>query len=206
MNATDRAGVSAGALYLTLGVWLAGSVAIGAAGLLARSPVPPPAIAGALTLLVLLIVWLVPAVAQHVRAINPRNIVAFHIIRLLAGINFIILARRGVLPDNFALAAGWGDIAVGATAILVCWWCFPLRTAAQRRTLLLWNAFGLVDIVGVLANGARIFIRDPALAEPFTRLPLATLPTLVVPIVIASHVLLFAWWRAFGSSDDAERV
>jgi hypothetical protein len=106
-----------------------------------------------LTVLLLLVVLLVPAVAEQVRSVGARKLVAFHVLRLFAGINFLVLASRGILPDEFAVAAGWGDIAVGATAILVCWWCFPLRTAAQRRTLLLWNAFGLVDILGVLANG-----------------------------------------------------
>jgi hypothetical protein len=43
----------------------------------------------------------------------------------------------------------------------------------------------------VLANGARLFIGDPAIAAPFTTLPLALLPTFVVPLVIVTHVLLF---------------
>jgi hypothetical protein len=207
MNRDRGRRASPGALYAALAVWLVASVAIGASGLLARSPVPPPAIAVGLTVLLLLVVLLVPAVAEQVRSVGARKLVAFHVLRLFAGINFLVLASRGILPDEFAVAAGWGDIAVGATAILVCWWCFPLRTAAQRRTLLLWNAFGLVDILGVLANGIRLFVRDPTLAEPFTRLPTATLPTFVVPIVIASHILLFAWRRdLLRPSDDAERV
>ena len=53
----------------------------------------------------------------------------------------------------------------------------------------------LLDILGVLGNGTRIFVREPSFVEPFTRLPLAILPTFVVPIVIVSHVLLFSWAR-----------
>jgi hypothetical protein len=188
-------------------VWAAIAVVIGATGMLARSPVPPPAIAIALTVIVLLTVWASNTVAQQVRAIGARALIAFHVLRLFAGINFLVLAANGTLPRDFAWAAGYGDIAVGVTALLVCWWCFPLRTAAQQRALLLWNAFGLVDIVGVLGNGLRLFVRDPSLAEPFTRLPLATLPAFVVPIVIASHILLFAWRRdLLTPSDDGERV
>ena len=188
-------------------IWLAVAIAIGARQLLALSPVPPPAIALALTALVLLTVWLSKAVARAVRDVGPRALVAFHVVRLFAGIHFLILASNGTLPREFAWAAGYGDIAVGVTALLVCWWCFPLRSAAQRRTVLLWNAFGLVDIVGVLANGIRLFVGDPSLAAPFTTLPLAMLPTFVVPIVVASHILLFAWRRdLLRLSDDAERV
>jgi hypothetical protein len=55
----------------------------------------------------------------------------------------------------------------------------------------------LIDILLVLGNGMRLFTRDPGIGVAFTRLPLALLPTFVVPIVITSHVLLFAWyWRA----------
>jgi hypothetical protein len=188
-------------------IWLAIAVAVGATQLLARSPVPPPAIAFALTAILLLAVWLSKGVAREVHATGPRPIIAFHAVRIFAGVQFLVLARDGTLPREFAWAAGYGDIAVGITALLVCWWCFPLRTTAQQQTVLLWNAFGLVDILGVLANGMRLFVRDPSLATPFTSLPLALLPTFIVPIAIASHILLFAWRRdLLRPSDDAERV
>jgi cytochrome bd-type quinol oxidase subunit 2 len=130
-----------------------------------------------------------------VRSLGLRSFVAFHIVRIAAGAWFLVLYRRGELPEEFAIAAGWGDIVVGVGAVAVCWFCFPLRTSAQRRVLLLWNLVGLIDIVGVLANGTRLFLRDPTLAEPFMRLPVALLPTFVVPIVIVSHVLIFVWAR-----------
>jgi hypothetical protein len=58
-----------------------------------------------------------------------------------------------------------------------------------------WNTAGLIDILGVLGNGMRVFVANPAIGVAFTTLPLALLPTFVVPIVIASHVLLFGWCR-----------
>lgn len=189
-RATPR---SSRAVLALLGAWFGVAIAVGATGLLARSPVPPPAIALTLTVLTSLTVWLVPAARAQARAIGRRWMVAFHATRIMAGTYFLVLYARGLLPPEFALPAGLGDIAVGVTALLVCWWCFPLRSAAQRWTLLTWNAFGLVDILGVLGNGIRLFISDPALAQPFTTLPLALLPLFIVPLVIVSHLLLFAW-------------
>lgn len=163
--------------------------------MLARSPVPPPAIALALSLLLLVALLSSEPMRTRVRGFGLRSLVAFHIVRVAAGAWFLVLYGRRELPDEFALAAGWGDIVVGAGAAAICWFCLPVASSLQRRMVLLWNAVGLVDIVAVLANGARIFLRDPAVAEPFTRLPLALLPTFVVPIVIVSHVALVVWLR-----------
>ena len=119
----------------------------------------------------------------------------FHLVRVLAGANFLRLSRSGELPTSFADVAGWGDIAVGIGAALVLAFCLPARTDGRRRALLAWNALGLADILLVLGNGARLFLEDPALVAPFGGLPLAVLPTFVVPLVIASHVLLFTRYK-----------
>jgi len=172
-------------------LWLIAAVAIGGTGALAHFPVPPPAIAIALTALLLLLLWLVPAFRARVKVLGPAPLVAFHWLRLPAGAYFLWLWQRGVLPEEFAKIAGWGDIAVALTAVLVFFVCLPIRTTTQRNMLLLWNALGLLDILLVLSNGVRLFLRDPSLAVPFTTLPLALLPLFVVPIVIASHIFLF---------------
>jgi hypothetical protein len=178
-------------VLLVLGVWLAAAVNLGASGALRSLPVPPPAIAVALTILLLLSLRLSPAVRRAVGSLGVAPLVLFHVTRIAAGAYFLVLYRRGVLPGEFAIAAGWGDIAVGVGAIAVFLFCLPLRTPARRAGLLVWNTLGLIDILGVLANGMRLFAGNPALGEPFTSLPLALLPTFVVPIVIVSHALLY---------------
>lgn len=175
--------------------WLIVALVVGATGLLGRSPLPPPGVALILTAAILLIIWLSPGAREAVRGIGIAPLVAFHLIRILAGAYFLVLYENGALPGAFAIPAGWGDIAVGLTALLVLKWCIPLRSRRQRAGLLVWNAAGLIDIVGVLANGARLLLGDPGIGRLFEALPLALLPTFVVPIVLVSHVLLFAWAR-----------
>jgi hypothetical protein len=180
-------------LALVIVVWLAAALVIGASGALARSPVPPPAIALILTV-VLLVGLRASSVARGaVHRLGLGPLVAVHLVRVVAGAYFLVLYRRGELPGAFALAAGWGDIAVGLGAAVVLMTCIPVRTARQRTALRLWNAAGLLDILGVLTNGARLFLQNPAIALPFTTLPVALLPLFVVPIVIVTHVLVFAW-------------
>lgn len=185
--------MSRSTVLLILRVWLVAAMVIGATGMLRRLTVPPPVIAIGLTILILLAIRFSRRVREGAWALGPRALVAFHLTRIAAGAYFLILHSRGVLPGEFAIAAGWGDIAVGVAAVGVLALCLPVRTRAQRVGLIVWNTAGLIDILGVLGNGARIFASNPAIGVPFTALPLALLPTFVVPLVIVSHVLLFRW-------------
>lgn len=180
-------------LFGLFGVWLLVALVIGATGALTSSPVPAPAVAVMLAAAFLLAVRLSPTLRASVYGLGLPVLVGFHVVRIVAGANFLRLAGQGVLPNEFALFAGWGDIAVGIGALLVLWKCLPVRTAAQRTGLLVWNVLGLIDILGVLGNGGRLFLRDATLAAPFAELPLTLLPMFIVPLVIASHLLLFVW-------------
>jgi hypothetical protein len=181
---------------LVLFIWLGVAAIAGATGMLRQMPVPPPAIAVGLTILALVVIRLSPAARNAVHQLGPGPLVLFHVVRVAAGAYFLVLGARGVLPREFTTFAGWGDIIVGVAAVWVLLRCLPVRTPWQRWAFYLWNVAGLLDILGVLGNGIRLFNETPSLFEPFTTLPLAILPTFVVPIVIVSHVLLFGWARA----------
>src|SRR5690606_12113333 len=109
----------------------------------------------------------------------------FHLIRFIAAY-FLYLTARERLPEPFVYA-GWADIAVAVWALVL------LATGLGRSTasLLVWNIVGLVDILAVVVAAARLGVREPASIVELTRLPLGLLPTFIVPVIIASHVLLF---------------
>ena len=180
---------------LVVFVWLAVAVVVGATGALRRSPVPPPAIAVSLTIATLLVIRVSRRARTGVQQVGPGPFVLFHLVRIAAGAYFLVLGARGVLPREFTTPAGWGDILVGIGALWVLMRCLPVRTAWQQAALLVWNVAGLLDILGVLFNAVRLYAKNPSFVEPFMSLPLAILPTFVVPIVIVSHVLLFSWVR-----------
>ena len=176
---------------LVVFIWLGVAFVVGATGALRQSPVPPPAIAVGLTIATLLIIRFAPRARAGVHRLGPGPLVLFHLVRVAAGAYFLLLGARDVLPREFTTPAGWGDIIVGVAAGWVLLRCLPVQTAWQRMAFLIWNVAGLLDILGVLGNGLRLFVRDPSFGQAFTALPLAILPTFVVPIVIVSHVLLF---------------
>jgi len=182
-------------VLLTTGVWLLVAYLAGAAGLLhgARPPMPQVLLFG-LTAVILILFWTVAVFRQWILALDVRALVLIHVTRIVAGVAFLIRYRRGELPYDFAVPGGWGDIAVGLAAIAVCALARP-DPGAGRVWFLLWNAAGLVDILFVVATASRLALADPSSMDALLRLPLSLLPTFLVPIIIATHVMIFARLR-----------
>lgn len=110
----------------------------------------------------------------------------------VAGIVFLILYRRGLLPGVFALPAGWGDITIGITAPLVAW---SLTRPWARKVSIAWNVLGSVDLVlavtlGVLASATPVGVLG---GEVSTRLmatfPLSLIPTFLEPLFLIFHLI-----------------
>jgi hypothetical protein len=172
-------------------VWLLLALVLGGSGLLreARPPLPQVLIFG-LAAAVLVLFWTPTAFRRWALAVDLRGLVMFHVTRFV-GIYFLVLYGRGELPFAFAVPGGWGDIAVAVTAIGVCLFARP-ATAVGRAVFFVWNLVGLVDIVFVVVTAARLWLIDPGSMGALLRLPLSLLPTFLVPIIIATHVIIFA--------------
>ncbi len=180
-------------LGLILALWFAAALVAGATGALERAPAPPSEFALLLAILALGAVWLFPAVKRRVHALGMGSLVAFHVARLGTGAYLVLLVSRGTLPHDLGLVAGWGDVAAGLGALLVLMFCLPAHTSAQRTGLLVWNTVGMIVVLTNLGNGLRVFGQHPELAGPFHVLPLTILPLFVEPIVISTHLWIFAW-------------
>lgn len=126
---------------------------------------------------------------------------------LLVGMNvgrvfavlFLLVAAEGRMSGPFPHSAGWGDIISGVVAL-------PLirlaRDPAKNRTLLhLWNAFGMLDLVvaivlGVMsAPGSLLQVFPDPGSEAMTRLPLSFVPTVLVPMWMVLHAIIWAKLR-----------
>jgi hypothetical protein len=76
-------------------------------------------------------------------------------------------------------------VAIGALALVT------LR--APRAAFLIWNIVGMLDILLVVALATSLRMSSPEALDALTQLPLSFLPTMLVPLIIASHLILF--WR-----------
>lgn len=142
--------------------------------------------------------WFVEPIRRWASAVDPRVFVAFHLTRFV-GVYFLVLYRQGELPFAFAVPGVWGDIVVAVLALGLLAAGPP--TGMRRRAYLVWNIFGLVDILLVVATAARLAIADPPSMAPLLQWPLSLLITFVVPIIIASHCWLF---RRLGARSSAQ--
>jgi hypothetical protein len=184
------------AVLLTTAVWFVVAVGLGAAGVFKdiRPPLPQIILA-TLTAAVLILFWTPTPFRRWALAVDSRALVLIHVTRFV-GFYFLWLYSRGELPWAFAVPGGWGDVAVAATAILVCLLTRP-DVGSGRGVLIVWNVFGLVDILMVVTTAVRLAVADPGSMAALLRLPLSLLISFLVPIIIATHVIIFA--KALGA-------
>src|SRR5260370_24639479 len=95
--------------------------------------------------IVLFFSWFVssPAFRQFGRSLSPHALTMAQTWRI-TGFVFIILNVYGLLPGVFAVPAGLGDMAIGATAPLTA---RRLVNANKRRGFILWQVLGISDLL-----------------------------------------------------------
>lgn len=192
----DGNGRRIGVLYsLGVALWAGLAFVLGALGTFATNPdtvvpVIGPAIAGPI----------VAGLLAWPRSKTLRNLVGQIPLPALIGVQsyrvvgalFLIAFAAGVLPGEFALHAGIGDVLIGVTAPLVA---FALLRGAHgaRTAATLWGVAGLTDLAAAVVAGS---LSSPsalqvlALDSPnfaITRFPLVLIPTIVVPVSALLH-------------------
>jgi hypothetical protein len=141
-----------------------------------------------LTALVLFACWKIILIRVWALRVDLRWLVLFHVTRLFAGAYFLVLCHRSQLPCAFARPAGWGDIAVAVLALAVV---SAMRAEFGKALLVIWNTIGLIDIIFVVLSALRFGLKDWQSMHALRELPLSLLPMFLVPLIIASHVLIF---------------
>jgi hypothetical protein len=131
----------------------------------------------------------IPVVARALRA--PGMVARLelpHSFRAVDGLAFLIIMALGHLPALWALPAGLGDIAAGVAAPFVV---RKLAGGAGRRAALWFNAFGMTDLILALTLGAVTayqLIHITPSGAPISELPIAIVPTVGVPLLLAVHI------------------
>lgn len=75
---------------------------------------------------------------EYVLSLTPRTLTIIHSERI-GGLVFLAMYTYNILPGMLALPAGWGDIAIGATAYLGCHQAGAALPAGLHFMALAWN-------------------------------------------------------------------
>src|SRR5262249_1387509 len=97
--------------------------------------------------------WLSASFKKFVLAADLHFITGMQAWRF-AGFAFLALNTYAILPGYFARPAGLGDMAIGITAPWILVAFIRNRTFAAGTTFVVWNVFGLVDLVLAVTIGA----------------------------------------------------
>lgn len=187
-------------LLLVLAAWFALVVLLGAANVFDnRLGYGTPAL-GIAVVLPIVLAWYAAARSATARSILSDiplpALVGANAVRIL-GVFFVLLHAGGRLPAPFAPAAGWGDIAVGATALPLAW-AVAGRSPGWRWAALAWNALGTIDLCTAIGLGiasaegspVRLFFAEPSSAL-MADLPWLLIPAYLVPLLMITHLALF---------------
>jgi hypothetical protein len=151
----------------------------------------------ALTPMVVFSLWF--AASERFRefalSLNPRILTSAQPWRIV-GFTFVLLEARGVLRGIFALPAGYGDMAIGATASFVAW---KLANPGYRNSFVVWQVLGIADLVTAVSLGTTAGLLSPhgPAMVAMTVLPLSLVPTFLVPLFVIFHTICIAQARTW---------
>jgi hypothetical protein len=193
MTNAKYAKLTAGLIF----VWFLFSLTASALHLFKTEPEQPPLPVGLAVLIPIVIVGVWSAVSRSFRQflleLNPRTLTVVQAWRI-AGFVFLVLYAYGILPGQLALPAGWGDIAIGATAPLVA---LKLANPNYRRSFILWQLLGITDLVTAVGLGVTAQLINPhgIATSAMTVLPMSLIPTFAVPLFMILHFICIAQAR-----------
>lgn len=124
-----------------------------------------------------------------------------------AGLGFLSLYAHRILPGLFALPAGLGDMAIGASAPLIVLGLIRDSRFATSRRFVTWNILGIVDLVvavsmGTLSSGFLPGLTGNVTSGAMAQLPLVLIPAYMVPLFIMMHFTALAQARRLARSGN----
>ena len=193
MTNAKYAKLTAGLIF----VWFLFSLTASALHLFSTAPNQPPLPVGLAVLIpiAIFVAWSVTSQSfrQFLLSLNPRTLTFVQAWRI-AGFVFLVLYTYGILPGQLALPAGWGDIAIGATAPLVA---LKLADPRHKKSFIFWQFLGITDLVMAVGNGvtAQLFNPHGISTSAMTVLPMSLIPTFAVPLFLILHFISIAHAR-----------
>ncbi len=194
-------------LRLTAGLlsaWFIFTLSASALGLLRTDAgrLPLPLLFAAMAPIALFLRWFAASAGfrEFALSLDPRILTMVQAWRM-GGYVFLALYAHGILPGLFALPAGLGDVAIGATAPFAA---IKLATPSRRQGFVAWHVLGILDLVVAVSTGviAGLLHASPIGTSVMTVLPLSLVPAFAVPLFVILHIISLAQARQWAGQRD----
>ena len=140
---------------------------------------------------VLKFLYSLPILQKIADSIPAHWLVGIQVFRFM-GIGFLTFYSLGLIPGEFAIPTGWGDVFIGITAVPVAFFLWSKRSFAKRLAIW-WNYLGIADLCLAIIVGSATFPRPFQMlsATPDNLLiamfPLVMVPLFAVPLSLLLH-------------------
>jgi hypothetical protein len=196
-RALQRAGVGMTAIIGLALAYLVVPALLASLGVLDRySPLPAPALVMIVALAITtLALTLSPFGARIIVSVGLPALVGFQAFRIPVEWLLHRLYQEGAVPVQMTYAGRNFDIVTGVTAAALGVWM--LRGRPPKWVVLAWNVLGLALLINIITIAVlstpvpfRRFLEGPPNLLP-SRFPYVWLPTFLVQMALAGHVLVF---------------
>ena len=204
-----RAGVGPATTLAVVLAWIAIPGLLAWRGALDRyDPLPAPALLLVLGLTIVTVAIVAsPAGGRLAAGIGLGAVVAFQAFRIPVELLLHRLYLEGTIPAGMTYAGRNFDLVTGVTGLLLGSWLLGGRVV-PRGVVLAWNILGLAllaNIVGIAVLSTptpfRRFLDGPPNLLPST-FPYVWLPSFLVQVALASHLLVFRQLRSGNRTAD----
>lgn len=187
--------------------WILFQATLGIGGFFLNTEAFPPRIMafGVLPAILTVILLFVFARKNFIERLPLQILTALHIIRIPVEIVLFWLFQAGQIPQSMTFEGRNFDILAGLTAPIIAWLAFR-QAKPNRLLLLIWNLSALCLLLNVVINAflaAQTPFQQFAFDQPNQAIlyfPFNWLPSLVVPIILFSH-LASLWQLIFKRND-----
>jgi hypothetical protein len=196
-RALRQAGTGSLVMIAVALVYLVIPAVLASRGVLDRySPMPAPALMMIIVIaIVTLGITLSPVGARVIAAMGLPALIGFQVFRIPVEWLLYRLYQEGVVPVQMTYAGRNFDLVSGVTAGVLALWL--MRGHRSHAIVLAWNVLGLALLINIVAIAVlstpvpfRRFPEGPANVLP-SLFPYVWLPTVLVQMALAGHVLVF---------------
>lgn len=181
-------------ILLGLVAWYGIVYFLGTLGFFGQRPLFVPNIIWAFVVLFIFIKLLLSStkLQQLFDSIPLQWIVNLQLFRVM-GVGFLSLYMMRLLPGQFAIPTGWGDVFVGITAPIVAY-IYLLKKSYSKKLAVLWNWIGIADLtmsisLGILTYPEPLQVVPTQLSNgPIALFPLVLVPCFAVPLSVILHL------------------